>query len=80
MGFNFEQFLLNGFLKAVGRMDDYKIILNASGWYDKGVLSDESMAKIQAAIQAQYPEEEETTSEETTAETTTETTEETTTE
>lgn len=73
--FNFETFLLNGFLKAIGKMDDYKIILNASGWYDKGVLSDESMAKIQAAIQAQYPEEE------TTAEATTETTtEETTTE
>lgn len=53
--FNFKEFLKNGFLGAIGKMADYQIILNAAGWYEKGVLSQEDLAEIQAAIDAQYP-------------------------
>ena len=48
--FNLANFIKNGFIAAVGRMADYQIILNAAGWYDKGVLTDADLAEIQAAI------------------------------
>ena len=50
--FNLGSFIKNGFIAAVGKMADYKIILNAAGWYDKGVLTDADLAEIQAAIDA----------------------------
>jgi hypothetical protein len=53
--FNFKEFLKQGFLKAVGKMADYQIILNAAGWLDKGVLDESDLAEIQEAINAQYP-------------------------
>ena len=31
-------------------MADYQIILNAAGWYDKGVLSETDLGEIQTAI------------------------------
>lgn len=62
--FNLKDFIKNGFLKAVGNMADYQIILNAAGWLEKGVLSEEDLAEIQAAIDAQYPQIEEFTTEE----------------
>ena len=52
--FNLRDFIKQGFLKAVGKMADYQIILNAAGWYDKGVLSAEDLAEIHVAIEAQY--------------------------
>ena len=48
--FNFSDFIKRGLLDAVGKMADYKIILNAAGWYEKGVLSDIDLAEIEAAI------------------------------
>lgn len=48
--FNLRDFIKQGFLSAVGQMADYQIILNAAGWYDKGVLLEEDLAEIQAAI------------------------------
>ena len=48
--FNLASFIKNGFIAAVGRMADYQIILNAAGWYDKGVLTDADLAEIQGAI------------------------------
>lgn len=39
-------------------MEDYKIILNAAGWLEKGVLDEADLAEIQIAIEAQYPAEE----------------------
>ena len=48
--FNLGSFIKNGFIAAVGRMADYQIILNAAGWYDKGVLTDADLAEIQGAI------------------------------
>lgn len=48
--FILRNFIKNGFIAAVGRMADYQIILNAAGWFEKGVLSEADLAEIQAAI------------------------------
>ena len=48
--FNLASFIKNGFIAAVGRMADYQIILNAAGWYEKGVLTESDLSEIQAAI------------------------------
>lgn len=55
--FSFRDFIKKGFLSAVGKMADYQIILNASGYYEKGVLLEEDLQQIDAAIHAQYPQE-----------------------
>lgn len=55
--FSLSNFIRTGLVRAVGRMADYQIILNAAGWHDKGVLTVEDLAMIQAAIDAQYAEE-----------------------
>ena len=52
--FRLNEFIMKGLLNAVGKMGDYQIILNAAGWYDKGVLNDEDMIMLQMAIDAQY--------------------------
>ena len=52
--FSFRDFLRKGFLGAVGKMADYQIILNATGYYEKGVLTEEDLAQISDAIDAQY--------------------------
>lgn len=48
--FILSTFIKNGFIAAVGKMADYQIILNAAGWFEKGVLSEADLAEIQAAI------------------------------
>ena len=48
--FNLATFIKGGFIAAVGRMADYQIILNAAGWYEKGVLTESDLAEIQTAI------------------------------
>ena len=55
--FNFKDFIKNGLIKAVGRMADYQVILNAAGWFDKGVLEESDLADIQLAIDSQFEEE-----------------------
>ena len=50
--FNLKEFIKKGLLKAVGNMADYQVILNAVGWFEKGVLTEEDLAEIQAAIDA----------------------------
>ena len=52
--FSLKEFIKQGFIKAVGEMADYKIILNAAGWYEKGVFNDDDLTEIQMAIDAQY--------------------------
>ena len=52
--FNLREFLKKGFIGAVGHMADYQIILNASGWMDKGVLTEDDLAEINTAIEQQY--------------------------
>ena len=58
--FSLKEFVKTGFLRAVGKMSDYQIILNAAGWNEKGVLDETDLAEIQTAIEAQYPTESET--------------------
>ena len=48
--FNLASFIKNGFIAAVGKMADYQIILNAAGWFEKGVLSESDLAEIQTVI------------------------------
>lgn len=48
--FSLKDFIKNGFIKAIGKMADYQIILNAAGWLEKGVLTEEDLAEIQLAI------------------------------
>ena len=56
--FSFREFIKKGFLSAIGQLADYQIILNASGYFEKGVLTEEDLAEISAKIDAQYTQEE----------------------
>ena len=56
--FSLKDFLKKGLMNAVGKMADYQVILNAAGWYDKGVLDDADLVDIQTAIDNQYIEKE----------------------
>ena len=55
--FSLKEFVKSGFIKAVGNMADYQIILNAVGWLEKGVLDENDLAEIESVINAQYIEE-----------------------
>ena len=48
--FNLGSFIKSGFIAAVGKMADYQIILNAAGWFEKGVLTESDLAEIQTVI------------------------------
>ncbi len=50
--FSLNGFIKKGLLDAVGKLADYQIILNAAGWHEKGVLSQEDLAEISTAIEA----------------------------
>lgn len=52
--FNLNEFIKRGLVEAIGRMADYQIILNAAGWFDKGVLNEGDLVEIQQAIDAYY--------------------------
>ena len=49
--FNLKDFIKKGLFDAVGEMADYQVILNASGWLEKGVLTEEDLAEIDDAIE-----------------------------
>ena len=55
--FSLSEFIKKGLIKAVGKMADYQIILNAAGWLEKGVLHEDDLAEIQTSIDAQYEQE-----------------------
>ena len=59
MTFTLSGFIKRGLIAAVGRMADYQIILNAAGWLEKGVLTEDDLMEIQTAIDAQYQQPEE---------------------
>lgn len=64
--FSLRNFLMQGFRNAIGKMADYQIILNATGWYDKGVLLLEDLEELQRLIDEKntpepIPEQEENT-------------------
>ena len=48
--FSLKEFIKKGLLDAVGKMADYQVILNAAGWFDKGVLDESDLAEIHAAF------------------------------
>lgn len=50
MMFDYREFLMIGFRNAVGKMADYKVILNANGYYEKGVLLEEDLLELQNLI------------------------------
>ena len=49
--FNLRDFVKKGLMDAVGKMADYQVILNASGWLEKGVLTEEDLEEIDMAIE-----------------------------
>ena len=52
--FSLSEFVMRGLLSAVGKMADYQVILNAMGWYEKGVLSEADLAEVDMRITGQY--------------------------
>ena len=42
---------MTGFRSAVGHMADYQVILNANGYYEKGVLTEDDLSELQAMIE-----------------------------
>ena len=52
--FSLKEFIKKGLLNAIGNMADYQVILNAVGWYEKGVLEEADLEEIQTAIDTQY--------------------------
>ena len=51
--FSLRDFIKKGLLTAVGSMADYQVILNAVGWFEKGVFGESDLEEIQKAIDAQ---------------------------
>ncbi len=49
-----REFIKAGYLKAVGKMEDYKVILGASAYSDKGILKEDDLTEISEAIDKQY--------------------------
>lgn len=52
MMFVLRDFIKKGLMDAVGKMADYQVVLNAAGWFEKGVLTEEDLADVNAAIDA----------------------------
>lgn len=50
--FVLRDFIKKGLMDAVGKMADYQVVLNAAGWFEKGVLTEEDLADVNAAIDA----------------------------
>lgn len=57
--FSLRNFVKTGLLQAVGQMANYQVILNATGWLEKGVLTETDLAEINTAIAAKSPTESE---------------------
>lgn len=57
--FDLKEFIKKGLLSAVGKMADYQVILNAAGWLEKGVLTEDDLAEINNMIESQYIKQEE---------------------
>ena len=54
--FSLRDFVKKGFLDDVGKMADYQIILNAAGWHEKGVLTEDDLSEINQAMENYVPE------------------------
>ena len=49
--FNLRNYIKQGYLDAVGKMPDFWIIINSTGYFEKGVLLQEDLAEINAKIE-----------------------------
>lgn len=54
MIFDLRSFIKSELLNSIGKQADYWVILNAAGWLEKGVLSEEDLAEVNALIEAQH--------------------------
>ena len=54
--FSLRDFVKKGFLDAIGKMADYQIIINAAGWHEKGVLTEDDLSEINQAMENYVPE------------------------
>lgn len=54
--FNLHDFIFNALVDAIGKMADYQIALNAAAWMEKGVLTEDDLAGIAAAIEEAHTE------------------------
>ena len=54
--FNLHDFILTALLDAIGKMADYQVMLNAAAWMEKGVLTEDDLAGIAAAIEEAHTE------------------------
>lgn len=50
MAFSLREYVKRGLMLAIGNKADYEVILSSASWLDKGVLLEEDLAEIQAAI------------------------------
>ena len=50
--FSLREFIMTGFKDAIGKMADYQIILNATGYYEKNVLTTDDLAELQQLIES----------------------------
>lgn len=64
-----REFIKAGYLKAIGKMEDYKVILGSSTYFDKGILKEDDLKEISEAIDKQYEENVDEDSTENTSET-----------
>ena len=48
--FDLREFLKKGLLDAVGKKPTYWIVINSTGWLEKGVLLDADLAEIDEAM------------------------------
>ena len=48
--FSLREFVKKGLILAIGNKADYEVILNSASWLDKGVLTEEDLAEINAEI------------------------------
>ncbi len=49
--FSLKEFIKKGLISAIGKMAGYQIILNAAGWFEKGVLDQNDLAEISEALE-----------------------------
>jgi len=49
--FNLREYIKTGFIKAIGSMADYQIILNSATYLEKGVLIESDLAEIETEIE-----------------------------
>lgn len=52
--FTLKKFIKKGLIDAIGNLPSYQIVLNASGWFEKGVLDEMDLADINAEIESRY--------------------------